>query len=115
MEAVNETFLLHGRRVSRRIGWQPRVVDCRSDRIEAFGSADHGLVDGFGTPDEVGAIFECEEARREFAGADHWCENDFVAVVDSIFGNGDAFGRDDHGGDDSTESTLHRYPTSPLQ
>lgn len=72
-----------------------------------FGGADHRLVDSFGTPDEVGAVFESEEARGEFAGADHRGKNNFVAVVDSIFGDGDAFGGGDHDGNERTQSREH--------
>ena len=53
------------------------------------GSTYHRSVDGFGAPDEVGAVFERQEAGGTFAGADHGGEDDFVAVVDAIFGDGD--------------------------
>lgn len=98
VKAIEEALLLDMLWESRAIGREAREINGGGDGVKAFSGADHGLVDSFGAPDKVGAVFEGEEAGGEFAGADHWGKNDFVAIVDAIFGNGNSFKRGGHDG-----------------
>lgn len=59
-----------------------------SSCIDSASRANHRTVNRFRTPDKVGAVVESEEARGQFARADHGCQDYFVAIVDTVLGDG---------------------------
>lgn len=105
VKAIDDALPLGRRWDSRTIGRKPREVDGGGYGVKASSGADHRLVNSFRAPDKVRAIFEGKEARGEFAGADHWGKNDFVAIVDAIFGNWNPFRKGGHDGDNAAEKT----------
>lgn len=92
VEAEDDALLLILARAVGPIVGEAREVDGGEGGVEGACGADHGAVDGFGAPDEVGAVVEGEEARGQLAGADHGGEDELAAVVDAISRDGDPFG-----------------------
>ena len=98
MQAVDEAFFRGRSRQAACVRRLAREVDGGGDGVEALGRSDHGFIDRFWAPHEIGAILEGQQARRELARPNHGREDDFVAVVNAVFRDWDHFGRVRHDG-----------------